>query len=280
MKSVRLNLLKTESLENLGPATQSRYDNLAKEDWPRRDRSRHRADASVCPKDSHHSKPRSGTADKSSERSDRGSSRHDRNSGQSPNQKPRKEESLGAKLLARKEWEKWHKKIVDNPMLYLEERQNQILPEEHQPEIQAMRFFGPGAERAAIDILVLIDWAAEYVAISHSPVPEIPGFLRRPFVMGKEVKHPIPEDPAESIRKEKCAHTKAQKAWTYLCALLQFWTDEATTESREIMYGGCHQPANLMITRIRAVLNPSFGDHFRITWASIAASTSWTQARL
>ena len=66
----------------------------------------------------------------------------------------------------------------------------------------------------------------------------------------------------------------------YLCALLQFWTDEATTESSEIMYGGRHRPANPMIVWIRAVLNPSFREHFQITWASIAASTSWTQARL
>ena len=35
-----------------------------------------------------------------------------------------------------------------------------------------------------------------------------------------------------------------------------------------------------MIAWIRATLNPSFGDHFKITWASIAASTSWTQSRL
>ena len=35
-----------------------------------------------------------------------------------------------------------------------------------------------------------------------------------------------------------------------------------------------------MIKRIHAVLNPSFGDYFKITWASFAASTSWTQARL
>ena len=116
--------------------------------------------------------------------------------------------------------------------------------------------------------------------ISHSPVPEIPGFLRRPFIKGKLVKHPIPDDPAESIHKEKCVRTKAQKAWTYLCALLQFWTDEATTESGEVLYGGQHRPAIPMITRIRATLNPSFGDHFKITWASIAASTSWTQSHL
>ena len=37
---------------------------------------------------------------------------------------------MGAKLMAHKEREKKYKKIVDNPMLYLEERQHQILPEE------------------------------------------------------------------------------------------------------------------------------------------------------
>ena len=190
-----------------------------------------------------------------------------------------KEESMGAKLMGRKEREKKYKKIVDNPMLYLEERQHQILPEEHQPEIHSLRFFGSGAEGAAIEVLALIDWVAEYVEISRSPVLEILGFLRRPFIKDKLVKHPIPDDLAESIHK-KCIRTKAQKAWTYLCALLQFWTDEATTESGEVKYGGRHRPANPMIARIRATLNPSFGDHFKITWASIAASTSWTQSCL
>ena len=187
---------------------------------------------------------------------------------------------MGAKLMARKGREKKYKKIVDNPMLYLEERQHQILLEEHQPEIHSLRFFGSGAEGAATEVLALIDWAAEYVEISRSPVPEIPGFLRRPFIKGKLVKHPIPDDPAESIHKEKCVRTKVQKAWTYLCALLQFWTDEATTESGEVMYGGRCRPANPMIARILATLNPSFGDHFKITWTSIAASTSWTQSCL
>ena len=203
--------------------------------------------------------------------------------GQSSNSKSSKhypKESLGAKLIACKEHEKWCKKIVDNPMLYLEEWQHQILPEEHQPEIHSLRFFGPGAERAAIEILAIIDWAAEFVKISHSPVPEILGFLRRPFIKGKLVKHPIPDDRAESIHKEKCVRTKAQKAWTYLCALLQFWTDQATTESGDVMYRGRCRPVNPMIVWIRATLNPSFGDHFQITCASIAVSTSWTQARL
>ena len=278
VKSVRLNLPKPEDLESLGPATWSRYDDSTKNDWPRRDSSRHRANA--------HSKPRFGTVDKGSGHSDRGSGRHDRRSGKSPNpgSSRHKEESMGAKLMAHKEREKEcenkYKKIVENPMLYLEERRHQIIPEEHQLEIHSLRFFGPRAEEATIEVLALIDWAAEYVEISHSPVPDIPGFLRRPFVKGKLVKHPIPDDPAESIHREKCVWTKAQKVWTYLCALLQFWTDEATTESGKVMYGGRRRPANPMITRIRATLNPSFGDHFKITWASIAASTSWTQSRL
>ena len=69
-------------------------------------------------------------------------------------------------------------------MLYLEECQHQILPEEHQPEINSLRFFGPGGERAAIEILAIIDWAAKFVKISHSPVPEIPGFLKEAFYQG------------------------------------------------------------------------------------------------
>ena len=267
VKSVRLNLPKPEDLEGLGPAARSRYDDSTKDDRPRRDKSRHHSDA--------HNRSRS----KSSGRSDWGSGRHDRRSDQSSS-KHYPEESLGAKLIARKEHEKWCKKIVDNPMLYLEECQHQILPEEHQPEIHSLRFFGPGAKRAAIEILAIIDWAAEFVKISHSPVPEIPGFLRRPFIKGKLVKHPIPDDPAESIHNEKCVRTKAQKVWTYLCALLQFWTDQATTKSGDVMYGGWRRPANPMIAQIQATLNPSFGDHFQITWASIAVSTSWTQAHL
>ena len=77
-------------------------------------------------------------------------------------------------------------------MLYLEERQQQIIPEEHQLEIHSLQFFGSGAEGAAIEVLALIDWAAKYVEISCSPVPEILGFLRRLFIKGKLVKHPIP----------------------------------------------------------------------------------------
>ena len=244
VKSVRLNLPKPEDLESLGPAARSRYDDSAKDDRPWRDSSQHRADA--------HNKLCSSTVVKGSGHSDRGSGRHDRRPGQSPNPRSskHKEESMGTKLMAHKEREKRYKKIVDNPMLYLEERQHQILPEEHQPEIHSLRFFGSGAEGAAIEVLALIDWAAEYVEISRSPVPEIPGFLRRPFIKGKLVKHPIPDDPAESIHKEKCVRTKAQKAWTYLCALLQFWTDEATTESGDVMYGGRRWPTNPMIAWI------------------------------
>ena len=182
--------------------------------------------------------------------------------------------------MAHKEHDKHYKKVVENPMLYLEERYHQIDPAEHQLEVHSMRFFGAGAESAAIEVLALIDWAAEFLELSCSPVPEIPAFLRRPFVVGKKVQFPIPEDPGDAIHKEKCVRTKAQKAWVYLCALLQFWTDEATTESGEIMYGGWRRPANSMIVWIRAILNPSFGEHFQITWASIAASTSWTQAHL
>ena len=95
VKSVRLSLPKPADLESLGPAARSRYDTDPKEDWPRRERSRHRADTSVHPKDSPHSKSRS---DKGSERSDRGTGRHDRKSGQSSSHKSKKDVEFGRQV--------------------------------------------------------------------------------------------------------------------------------------------------------------------------------------
>ena len=271
------------NFEDLGPAARSRYGDTTKEDRARRDKSRPRTESSGHPKDDHHhSKTRSGHSNKGSSHSDQRSVRHDQNSGQSPNQKSArlKEEDLAARLLACKEYDKCYKRVVENPMLYLEECYHQIDPAKHQPEVHSLRFFGAGAESAVVKVLALIDWAAEFLELSRSPILQIPSFLRRPFVIGKKVKFPIPEDPGDAIHNKKCVRTKAQKAWVYLCALLQFWTDEAMTESGEVMYGGWRRPANPLIVRIRAVLNPSFREHFQITWASIAASISWIQARL
>ena len=62
-------------------------------------------------------------------------------------------------------------------MLYLEEHYHQIDPAEHQLEVHSMRFFGAGADSAVIEVLALIDWATEFLELSHSPVPEIPAFL-------------------------------------------------------------------------------------------------------
>ena len=166
--------------------------------------------------------------------------------------------------MARKEQEKCYKKVVKNPMLYLEEHYHQINPAEHQLEVHSMRFFGAGAESATIEVLAIIDWATEFLELSCSPVPEIPAFLWRPFMVSKKVQFPIPEDPGDAIHKEKCVCTKAQKAWVYLCTLLQFWTNEAMMESGEIMYGGWHRPTNPMIARIRAMLNPSLGNISRL----------------
>ena len=282
VKKVRLDKAKPASFEDLGPAARSRYD-MTGRDRTRRDKSRPRTKSSGRSKDDHsRSKPRSGHSDKGSSHSDRRSGQHNQNSSQSPNQKSarQKDESLAAKLIACKEHNKRYKKVVENQMLYLEKRYHQIDPAEHQLEVHSMRFFGAGAESTVIEVLALIDWAAKFLELSCSPILEILAFLRRPFIVGKKVQFPIPEDPGDAIHKEKCVRTKAQKAWVYLCALLQFWTDEVTTESGEIMYGGRRRPANPMIAWIRAVLNPSFGEHFQITWASIATSTSWTQAHL
>ena len=43
--------------------------------------------------------------------------------------------SMAAKLVAHKERDKKYRKIIEKPMMYLEERYHQIDPAEHQPEV-------------------------------------------------------------------------------------------------------------------------------------------------
>ena len=87
--------------------------------------------------------------------------------------------------MARKEREKKYKKIVDNPMLYLEEHQHQMLPEEHQPEIHSLWFFGSGVEGAAIEVLALIDWGSRVCGGQPLSSPGNSGILKETFYQGK-----------------------------------------------------------------------------------------------
>ena len=142
-----------------------------------------------------------------------------------------------------------------------------------------MRYFGATAEDATIQVLTLIDWAAEYVKMRSCPVPDILRFLQSPFVTGgRPAQNPMPTDPGASLRQDIDVCTKAQLTWTYLCALLQIWTDEATV-AEDGMYGGKRRLANPLVSRIRAVINPFAGKQFEVSWESIEASTSWTRAR-
>ena len=66
-------------------------------------------------------------------------------------------------------------------MLYLEECYHQIAPADHQLEVHSMRFFGAGAESAAIEVLTLIDRATEFLELSCSPHPRDSGFPTEAF---------------------------------------------------------------------------------------------------
>ena len=118
VKKVRLDKTQPVNLEDLGPAARSRYD-TTRQDQVCWDKSRPRTEPSNHSKDHRHSKPRPGHSDKGSSRK---SGRHDQNSDQSTNQESvYLKGSMAAKLVACKEHDKKYRKIVENPMMYLEE---------------------------------------------------------------------------------------------------------------------------------------------------------------
>ena len=129
-----------------------------------------------------------------------------------PRESPRKDRNVGQtqsrpsgkkgfdKAAARREYEEQYNKVVTHPRKYLEKRYHQINPEFYQAEVHTMRYFGPTAEEATIEVLSLIDWAAEYMKLSNSPVPDILGFLQSPFVAGgAPARNPLPTDPGLSF---------------------------------------------------------------------------------
>ena len=154
------------------------------------------------------------------------------------------------KSATQKEYEERYDKIVTHPRKYLEECYPQINPEFYRAEVHTMRYCGPTAEEATIQVFTLIDWAAEYMKLSNSPVPDIPAFLQSPFVAGgTAARTPMPTDPAVNFRRDIDIRTKSHLTWLYLCALLQAWTDEATVAEGGLC-GGKRRPTNPLVGRI------------------------------
>ena len=118
VKKVCLEKTQSVNLEDLGPAARSRFDTTGQDRacW---DKSQPHTKPSNHSKDHRHSKPQPGHSDKGSSRK---SGRHDQNSNQSTNlESVYPKGSMAAKLVARKERDKKYRKIIENPMMYLEE---------------------------------------------------------------------------------------------------------------------------------------------------------------
>ena len=145
--------------------------------------------------------------------------------------------------MTRKEHNKHYKKVVENPMLYLEERYHQIDPAEHQLEVHSMRFFGAGAESAAIEVLALIDWATEFLELSRSPVPEIPAFLRRLFVVGKRANFPSRKTPEMRSTRKNVSAPRPKRHWcTSACSCSSGPTRQRLNPVRSCMGDGISPP--------------------------------------
>ena len=206
------------SYKSMGPAARSRHDGPStpqdsdrdsrntrgREDRQTREKSRPRHESERR----RDSRPRTESSQKREEPCSHGHSYQESR----PRESPRKDRNVGQtqsrpsgkkgfdKAAARREYEEQYEKVVTHPRKYLEERYHQINPEFYRAEVHAMRYFGPTAEEATIEVLTLIDWAAEYVKLSNSPVPDIPGFLQSPFVAGgAPARNPLPTDPGLSF---------------------------------------------------------------------------------
>ena len=159
------------SYESMGPAARSRYEDpgssrdsdregqKTKDNNDRRTREKSRQHSDSDRHRESRSRTGSSRKEESCSHSRYQESRpKDRNSGRT--QSKLAEKRGFDKSAACKEYEECYDKVVTHPRKYLEERYPQINLEFYRAEVHAMRYFGPTAEEATIQVLTLIDWAA------------------------------------------------------------------------------------------------------------------------
>ena len=105
-------------------------------------------------------------------------------------------------------------------------------------EARSLRFYKGVAMTRTKEIIALVDWGYQFCLISHSPCPDIPGFLQQSCFGSSNAAHDVPEPPLRIMLETADVRKRSRMLWVHLCCLLQFWTDEAGYLEGNAFYGG------------------------------------------
>ena len=142
-----------------------------------------------------------------------------------------------------------------------------------------MRFYKGVAMTRTKEIIALADWGYQFCLISHSPIPDIPGFLQQSCFGSANAVHDVPEPPLTIMLETADIRKQSRMLWVHLCCLLQFWTDEAGYLEGNALYGGLIREQSYLVAYVMMRMNNQTRGETVVTWRDVVRGTPWLKVR-
>ena len=200
-------------------------------------------------------------------------------------QNERKEESARKEKEKAEKAKEARKKLEEEIILkylgtYISTWIIEMLSKRFTTEARSLRFFEGGAMIWTKELVALADWGYQYGLISHSPLPDIPGFLQQSCFGSKNAAHDVPLAPLRILLETADIRKRSWMLWAHLCILLQFWMDEASYLEGNVFYGGLCREASSMVQYIMMRLNNRTRGEAMVTWRDVVRGTPWLDVQM
>ena len=172
------------------------------------------------------------------------------------------------------------REIKDKPHRWIEARVRCLDPAGYMEEINSLHYFRRNASCFALQIVAIVDWGRKYLDVGFRyPIPMFPQSLFTPIPESHQGGSQVPAKPSQVHRPGGDVHQRSREAWKWMVAILQFWTDQASTTDG-IVYRERERPVSALAEYILNAMNPGLDTRSKITWDDVVTRTPWLTKRL
>ena len=191
-----------------------------------------------------------------------------------------KDDEAAKKARAQEAKKQQEDNIIKNfPATYISARISEMRADRFVTEARSLRFYKGVAMTRTKEIIALADWGYQFGLISHSPCPDIPGFLQQSCFGSRNAVHDVPQPPLRIMLETADVRKKCRMLWVHLCCLLQFWTDEAGYLEGNAFYGGLVREQSYLVQYVMMRMNNQTRGETVVTWRDVVRGTPWLKKR-
>ena len=148
-------------------------------------------------------------------------------------------------------------------------------PKGYVEEIHSFWHFHRSSKTFVLEIIVIADWGCKCFDVGlHFPMPTFPHYLFNEFARSRQGGGQVPTKSDSFLKARGDVRAKCLEAWIWMAAILQFWTDEATTANGEL-FGARTCPVSALAEYVMNTINPVPPLGYKVTWDHVITVTPW-----